>query len=155
MKRILLTLLLLSTSVDADTMSNEECLALNIYHEARSESLAGQYAVADVVLNRVMSNRYPNTVCKVVKQARLWDGHPIRNKCQFSWYCDGKSDTPTEMDSYYKALEISNSILHYDKFRGITEGSTHYHTHYVNPAWNGSMRLIGTIGDHIFYLEQY
>mgnify|MGYP000663418613 CR=1 FL=1 len=132
----------------------EHCMALNIYHEARSESLAGQYAVADVVLNRVESKDYPDTVCGVVKHARRWDGYPIRNQCQFSWYCDGKPDTPTESDAWYRSINVAQDIMYDDKFRGLTEGATHYHTHYVNPRWNRNMKLIGTIGDHIFYLEE-
>lgn len=130
-----------------------QCLALNIYHEARSESLAGQYAVADVVLNRVESRDYPNTICGVVYQAKMWEGHPIRDKCQFSWYCDGKSDTPQETDAWYRSLMIAVNIVHQGKFRGLTEGATHYHTNYVNPRWNKSMDFIGRIGDHLFYLE--
>ena len=129
------------------------CLALNIYHEARSESLAGQYAVADVVLNRVESRDYPNTICGVVYQAKMWEGHPVRDKCQFSWYCDGKSDTPQETDAWYRSLMIAVNIVHQNKFRGLTEGATHYHTNYVNPKWNKSMDFIGRIGDHLFYLE--
>ena len=132
----------------------EHCMALNIYHEARSESLAGQFAVADVVLNRMKSKDYPDTVCGVVKEARLWDGYPVRNKCQFSWYCDGKPDTPTENDAWYRSLDVAQDIMYDNRFRGITEGATHYHTHYVNPRWNRNMKLIGTIGDHIFYLEE-
>lgn len=132
----------------------EHCMALNIYHEARSESLAGQFAVADVVLNRMKSKDYPDTVCGVVKEARMWDGYPVRNKCQFSWYCDGKPDKPTEKDAWYRSLDVAQDIMYDNKFRGITEGATHYHTHYVNPRWNRNMKLIGTIGDHIFYLEE-
>ena len=157
---------LLSVSLNAfsnnTTLSPEECLALNIYHEARSESLAGQYAVADVVLNRVDSKRYPNTVCEVVFQANYsewWlENHnkevPILNQCQFSWYCDGKPDDPMETDAWQRSAYIAISILKDGRFRGITEGATHYHTQYVNPFWNANMLLIGTIGDHIFYLEK-
>ncbi|WJE87924.1 endolysin [Phage C48C1] len=136
-------------------VSNEdlECLALNVYHEARSESLAGQYAVADVVLNRVESPIYPNNVCDVVYQGIMWEGFPVRDKCQFSWYCDGKSDHPTETDSWYRAIGVAVNILHNDQFRGITESATHYHTEYVNPTWNKSMNYIGRIGNHLFYLE--
>lgn len=155
MKRILAGLMLLSSCSHADILYKEErCLALNVYHEARSESLAGQYAVADVVLNRVESNRFPNTVCDVVYQAQLWDGHPVRNKCHFSWFCDGKRDEPAERDAWYRAQEVAQSIMYTNRFRGITEGSTHYHTQYVDPSWNRNMRLVGTIGDHIFYLEE-
>ena len=73
------------------------CLATNIYHEARGESFAGKVAVANVTHNRVDSTKYPNTYCGVVYQAQMyvnWRGNevPARHKCQFSWYCDGKSD---------------------------------------------------------------
>ena len=136
----------------------EHCLALNIYHEARSESLAGQYAVADVVLNRVESPRFPNTVCEVVHQAKLSKWHlergrevPIRNKCQFSWFCDGKSDTPSEKDAWQRSIQVAVSIMKHNRFRGITEGSDHYHTEYVDPYWNKNMELVGSIGYHIFY----
>ena len=153
MKYLLLLAALTSFYSTADVNEELNCMALNIYHEARSESLAGQYAVADVVLNRVDSNRFPKSICEVVKQAKLWKGNPIRNKCQFSWYCDGLSDTATETNSWQQAVEIAISITLHDKFRGITEGATHYHTNFVDPYWNVDMRLIGTIGDHIFYLE--
>lgn len=133
--------------------SETECLALNVYHEARSESLAGQYAVADVVLNRVDSRVYPNDVCGVVYQGLSWKGNPVRNKCQFSWYCDGKSDDPQEMDSWLRAITVAVNVLHKEQFRGITEGATHYHTDYVSPNWNKSMDYIGRIGNHLFYLE--
>jgi len=159
MKKLLPLLILPFTSqADAiktdDKYAQERCLATNIYHEARSESLAGQYAVADVVLNRVKSRHYPDTICGVVHQAQTWGGNPIRNKCQFSWYCDGKSDEPTETNSWQQSVEVAISIMHYDKFRGITEGATHYHTNYVNPFWNRDMHLVGSIGDHIFYVEE-
>ena len=155
---VTLLLILITTAVRGyaspqNSSQDLHCLALNIYHEARSESLAGQYAVADVVLNRVESRDYPNTICGVVYQAKMWEGHPIRDKCQFSWYCDGKSDTPQETDAWYRSLMIAVNIVHQNKFRGLTEGATHYHTNYVNPRWNKSMDFIGRIGDHLFYLE--
>lgn len=141
-----------------------ECLALNIYHEARSESLAGQYAVADVTINRVQDRRYPSTICGVVKQAVLsqWGldrgmAIPRKNMCQFSWYCDGLADDPVETYSWLRAQDIARDMIFVRKYRGITEGSTHYHANYVNPKWSSheSMRLIGRIGDHIFYKEEY
>jgi len=137
-----------------EVYSEEECLALNVYHEARGESDAGQYAVADVVLNRVDSKHYPDSICGVVFDSKRWEGYPVRNKCQFSWYCDGKSDAPTDQDAWHKASSVAYEMYNYNRFRGLTEGATHYHTHYVNPRWNRNMKLIGTIGDHIFYLEK-
>jgi len=123
------------------------CLALNIYYEARSSNMADKYAVADVVLNRVYDTRYPNTVCDVVH-----DGYKKgRRDCQFSWYCDGKSDTPQDKDNWVEAQVIAYNIWHWKKFRGITEGATHYHATYVNPRWAKSLNLVGRIGAHIFY----
>ena len=120
-----------------------ECLALNIYHEARSESLAGQYAVADVTLNRVKDTRYPSTICGVVKQAVIseWAVQqglfiPKRNQCQFSWYCDGRSDAPVEQYAWLRAKGVAEDILSYRKFRGITEGATHYHASYDETHWS-------------------
>lgn len=135
------------------------CLALNIYHEARSDNLAGQAAVADVVLNRVADKRYPNSICKVIKQgpiSKWWLKEkgkevPIRNRCQFSWWCDGKSDEPKQTLAWRKAQEIAFHIVNNDLFRGITEGATHYHATYVDPHWNKSMLEVGRIGEHIFY----
>ena len=134
-----------------------QCLALNVYHEARSENLAGKYAVADVVLNRVRDDRYPQTVCGVVYQGQHkphWKtGIPVpkRNKCQFSWYCDGKSDNATERDAWEDSVAIAYKIFNNEKFRGITEGATHYHTTFVDPYWAPSLQQVGTIGSHIFY----
>ena len=141
-----------------------ECLAMNIYHEARSESLAGQYSVADVTLNRVQDRRYPSTICGVVKQAvySQWGLDrgleiPRKNKCQFSWYCDGLSDEPLETYSWLRAKDIAHDMMYNTKHNGLKEGSTHYHADYVNPTWSyhEKMRLIGRIGDHIFYKEEY
>ena len=72
------------------------CMAFNIYHEANNQSMLGQIAVGQVVMNRVEDSRFPDTVCEVVKQAVTYKGtdKPVLHKCQFSWYCDGKNDEP-------------------------------------------------------------
>jgi len=136
------------------------CLALNVYYESRSDNLAGQYAVADVVLNRVRDARYPNTICDVVYQGKKkpsWKDPErmvmVRDACQFSWYCDGKPDNPGNETGWANAQYIAGSILFANKHRGITEGATHYHANYVNPYWSkdSSMSHIGRIGSHIFY----
>lgn len=135
----------------------EYCLALNIYYEARGSNFADQMAVADVVLNRVQDSRYPGNVCNVVYQGDhkpSWkDGSPvpIRNRCQFSWYCDGKPDTPNDTDAWKRAQQSAYMMMTYGDFRGITEGATHYHADYVNPRWANSLQLVGRIGDHIYY----
>ena len=151
----------------AESQPELYCLAMNIYHEARAESIAGQYAVADVTINRTLDTRYPNTVCKVVMQAKMKESWktkqypdlsdsqrkyiPIRNKCQFSWYCDGRSDIVHDGDAWRKAQEVAYRIVVEKKYRGITEGSTHYHADYVEPRWAKSLQLVGRIGAHIFY----
>ena len=143
------------------------CLAKNIYFEAKSEPIAGQYAVADVVLNRVKDSRFPNTICEVVyegplreswqtkKQTDLDDAeriyHPIRDRCQFSWWCDGKSDNIKDGDAWRKAQEIAYRLVNDYKHRGLTEGASHYHATYVNPKWAPTLDLVGRIGTHIFY----
>ena len=129
-----------------------QCMALNVYYEARGSNLADKAAVADVVLNRVNDTRYPNTVCEVVKQG-LQDanGNMRRNKCQFSWYCDGKADNPQNQDLYVEAQSIAWNMVEESKYRGITEGATHYHATYVNPRWASTLQLVGRIGAHIFY----
>lgn len=140
-----------------DQFPQVNCMALNIYYEARGSNLADMYAVADVVLNRVEDTRYPDTICEVVMQGRQNDrGQMIRNACQFSWYCDGKSDNPRDTEAWEKAQSIAWDIVRWDSMRGITEGATHYHTTYVNPSWNRSrngfsITRLGRIGAHIFY----
>ena len=129
-----------------------QCMALNVYYEARGSNLADRAAVADVVLNRVNDSRYPDTVCEVVKQGmKNADGSMKRNACQFSWYCDGKSDRPQDADRWVEAQSIAWNIVEENKFRGISEGSTHYHATYVNPRWAKTLQLVGRIGAHIFY----
>ena len=135
-----------------------ECLSLNIYHESRSDNFAGRVAVADVVLNRVDSSRYPNDICSVVHQSLTrvnWKGNivPIRGMCQFSWYCDGMSDEPLDYGAWEDAKIISDMMLTNQGFRGITEGSTHYHATYVKPNWinDRGMQYVGQIGQHKFY----
>jgi spore germination cell wall hydrolase CwlJ-like protein len=142
-----------------------DCLAQNIYHEARNDMLAGQFAVADVVLNRVDDKRFPNTICDVVKEGPLYESaktrltkdpndaiyFPVKNKCQFSWYCDGEDDITNEDLAWRQAQTIAYMILGNLTFRGITEGSTHYHATYVNPRWAKTKYPIGRIGKHKFY----
>lgn len=158
-------MLVLANSVQAkDDLITEEvhpehyCMALNIYYEARGSNLADKAAVSDVVLNRVNDTRYPNTVCEVVKQGRQkpsWKDPDrmvmVRNACQFSWYCDGKPDVPKDEDRWFEAQMIAWGIIEYEKYRGITEGATHYHATYVSPKWAKDMQLVGRIGAHIFY----
>ena len=138
--------------ITRDKYPEHYCLALNIYYEARGSNLADKAAVSDVVLNRVNDTRYPNTICEVVKQGEKHaNGNMVRNRCQFSWYCDGKSDVPLDKDRWFEAQMIAWGFLEYDKYRGITEGATHYHATYVSPRWAKDLQIVGRIGAHIFY----
>ena len=127
-----------------------ECLAKNIYFESRGEDVLGQYALGLVTQNRVKSNRFPNTICEVVKQGRYWNNNPIKNKCHFSWFCDGKSDNPKDKEAWGISLHIAQSLLLYT-IEDFTEGSTHYHAITVSPKWSRDMKQATTIGSHIFY----
>lgn len=130
-----------------------QCMALNIYHEARGDNRAGKFAVADVVLNRVADERYPDSVCGVVKQSKRDEkGNLILNKCQFSWWCDGKSDTPREVLSWEESQLVAFNIMYWKRFRGLTEGSTHYHAVSIPaPYWAKDFISRGVVGQHQFY----
>ena len=136
------------------------CLALNIYHESRNQTLAGRLAVGYVTLNRVENNNYPDTICGVVKQAKInkWflERHnkkvPSRNKCQFSWYCDGKSDQPLESNAWEEAYLLAIHVINmYDTISDPTKGSIMYHSNKVKPYWTDAYKHLVTIDDHIFY----
>ncbi len=125
------------------------CLAQNIYHEARSQPIIEKIAISQVVLNRVNSARYPSTVCKVVYQAVRNRLRVVRNLCQFSWYCDGKSDYPYDFDSWTESVRVAalTMALKVD----FTEGALNYHAVYVNPLWANKMEPTIRIGSHRFY----
>ena len=129
------------------------CMALNIYHEARGEPLAGQIGVAHSVLNRMADSRYPDTACEVIKQAKYhgWDMvNPIRHQCQYSWFCDGLSDNPQDGKAMLEATILAQHVLA-GKSIDITEGATHYHADYVHPYWADEMTTTVKLGSHIYY----
>ena len=146
---ILFLLLLACFKAKADEV---ECLALNIYHEARNQPTAGKLAVAQVTLNRVKHDRFPNTICGVVYQGYYANNAPIKNKCQFSWWCDGKSDKPKEIQSWNYALMLARH-MHEGIFDNIdvVKDATHYHAVYVKPYWTKEKKKVKVIADHIFY----
>lgn len=143
------------------------CMALNIYHEAKNQSVTGQIAVGLVVINRVKDNRFPDTICDVIMQGPVRESwktkknpdlndaermyYPIRNRCQFSWYCDGKDDTPREPTAWELATHIAEKLLFSRTYAGMLDGATHYHADYVFPAWRLDMTRISKVDDHIFY----
>ena len=133
-----------------------DCLVEAVYYEARSENMISQIAVANVILQRVKDDRYPSTICEVVHQAKKWNGKIMRNKCQFSYYCDGKSEKMRDYAALLRSVNISSLVL-----QGVmlykTMGATHYHAYYVRPYWTLKKRFkkLGRVGSHIFYIDNY
>lgn len=124
-----------------------ECLAEAIYFEARGESLDGQRAVAEVILNRVKSKKFPNSICEVVRQ-----GTGRKHNCQFSYYCDGRPELVHEdeafdkIDSWSRDYPIRSS-------KGLTGGALYFHATNVQPHWASHFHRSAKVGRHIFYRE--
>ncbi|WP_435170430.1 cell wall hydrolase [Falsirhodobacter sp. 1013] len=125
---------------------NWKCLAEALYFEARGEPLKGQFAVAEVILNRVDTAGYPSSVCDVVKQGA--DG----KACQFSFICDGLPETVTEQAAFEQAGKIA-AVMLAGAPRALTRGATHFHTSAVRPSWAAHLPKTVQIGDHLFYRE--
>mgnify|MGYP006251869589 CR=1 FL=1 len=159
-----LSALLLSTTNSYSYGLHENqitCLADNIYWEARNQPVKGMIAVGLVTENRVEDDRYPDTYCEVVEQGPVRESwkqngvyYPIKHRCQFSWYCDGKADTISKYDTeiFDKIYNLSRIILNPNIILlDITDGATHYHADYVFPEWRKTKTKTVEIGDHIFY----
>jgi spore germination cell wall hydrolase CwlJ-like protein len=125
-----------------------ECLALNIYWEAKSEPLAGKRAVAAVTLNRVLHPAFPKTICEVVYQG-VGDG---ARSCQFSWACDRRPDRPRDAAAWAEARQLAHEMLYVDVY-DPTGGALYFHATYVRPTWARSMVRLSRIGRHVFYRE--
>jgi N-acetylmuramoyl-L-alanine amidase len=130
-------------------------LAMNIYFEAGNQSQAGRLAVAHVTMNRVDHWGWPGTIESVVKQGPTfvnWKGNvlPVRNMCQFSWYCDGKADLPEDSKTWEECLDLADLVFS-KELHDFTEGSTHYHNDKVHPYWADHLHKTVTIDNHIFY----
>lgn len=126
--------------------AERDCLALNIYFEARGEPIEGKQAVAHVVLNRVRDPKFPATICQVVRQG----GEEIRHRCQFSWWCDGRSDRPADPAAWDESRFIAAQILE-GVTRDPTDGALWYHADWLTPDWVVDMTEGRRIGQHIFY----
>jgi spore germination cell wall hydrolase CwlJ-like protein len=125
-----------------------ECLALNVYFEARGEPLAGQVAVAHVVMNRSADPRFPGNVCDVVRQ-----GGKETIDCQFSWWCDEHADRPTHMADWQLAKEIARTV-YWSGAEDPTGGALWYHAVHVRAYWRGRYQKGPVIGRHIFYRDK-
>lgn len=119
---------------------------MTIHFEARGESNAGKVAVGHVVMNRVVSPRYPRQICNVVRQGGEWP----KNRCQFSWWCDGRSDNPNDIVAWKDSMTVARHV-----FWGLsgdpTAGALYYHADYVEPYWSKLLGAGEKIGAHIFY----
>jgi hypothetical protein len=131
--------------------SERDCLAQAIYHEARGESAAGQLAVANVIVNRARSGKFPSTLCGVIYQ----NADKGRYRCQFTFACDGRDDTPGERRAWIRSAELAQDV--YAEFAtgeavGAVPGSAlYYHTTSVRPSWANTYNAVARIGSHIFY----
>jgi spore germination cell wall hydrolase CwlJ-like protein len=121
------------------------CLAQALYFEARGESVKGQFAVAEVILNRVDSAAFPDTVCRVINQ-----GTGRKFACQFTYTCDGIAEVIREKAAYERVGKVAKLMLD-GAPRDLTEGATYYHTKAVNPRWARKFTRTTTIGVHHFY----
>lgn len=132
----------------SDPARELECLALNVYWEARGESPKGQSAVAAVTLNRVAHSAFPDSICQVVRQGVRYG----LNRCQFSWACDRYADRPRDGDAWADAKEVAFRVLYMDE-PDPTQGALYFHATRVRPNWSRSMVKVARIGRHIYYRE--
>ncbi|MEJ6509110.1 MAG: cell wall hydrolase [Octadecabacter sp.] len=123
------------------------CLAEALYFEARGESVRGMFAVGEVIMNRVDSARYPNTLCGVINQ-----GTGRKFACQFTYTCDGNAEVIHEPAAWAKVGKVARLLVD-GAPRQLTDGATHYHTRAVNPRWARVFPRTTTIGSHHFYRQ--
>lgn len=128
----------------------QKCLAEGIYFEARGESELGQAAVAQVILNRVRNPAYPDTICAVVYQDKRQ-----RNRCQFSFACDGRPERIAEQRQWLIAKRIGRDVTEGRIWVAEVGDSTHYYANYVRPGWARRMIKMNTIGAHLFYRTRF
>jgi len=121
------------------------CLAEALYFEARGETVKGQFAVAEVIMNRVKSKRFPGSPCAVIKQ-----GTGKKYQCQFTYTCDGHAEVIAEQRAFARVGKVARYILD-GKVPPLTEGATHYHTTAVRPRWSKVYTRTAKIGVHLFY----
>ena len=126
-----------------------QCLTEALYFEARGEPIEGQYAVAEVILNRVDHANYPDTVCGVITQ-----GTGRQFACQFTYTCDGRPEEVTDQGAWHRLGHIARIMIDGGP-RSLTDGATHYHADFVNPQWAALFPRTADIGIHYFYRQQY
>ena len=181
--RAVMASLALTYEVETGTPQNLDelyCMSQNIYFEARHESMIGKIAVAHVVMNRIKDKNFPDTVCKVVKQGpkkESWKTKkdptlpdeervywPRRDRCQFSWYCDGHRDMlwvtykdgtiiPQNMTAWRDSIHVALFVMNDEWSMDPTDGATfYYNPHIANPSWGGTYTETAMIGNHRFMI---
>ena len=154
MRLLIATLVIFFLLISTTKADDFNCLVEALYHEARSESFIGMLSVANVILTRKESSNFPDTICKVVHQGKYWKDNPVRDKCHFSYWCDGRPERFTDMTGIIKSINVAEMSL-----KGIqtkqTVGATHYHASYVTPGWasDPNFKSLGQIGTHVFYID--
>ena len=143
----------------AERKKQISCLQKNVYFEAAVESTAGKLAVAHVTYNRVKNKYFPNSFCDVIYQGKHHaSGHPKRDRCQFSWYCDGKHDVPYPGPTWKNTKELAKWFYdNKDNIKDITDGALYYHADYIDAArWAVAEKTQKTvqIDTHIFYARK-
>ncbi|WP_119419569.1 cell wall hydrolase [Desertibaculum subflavum] len=128
--------------------SERDCLAEAIYFEGRGEPREGQIAIAHVVMNRAAAKGFPGQVCDVIREGES-NG---TGKCQFSWRCDGKPDTPTDAAAWSTAQKVADSVMQGDA-TDPTHGALYFHNAKVQPDWSAKFRRTAEIGAHIYYAK--
>lgn len=126
-----------------------DCLSEALYFEARGETVKGQFAVAEVIVNRVKSERFPDDVCGVIHQ-----GTGRKYGCQFTYTCDGQAEIIAEPDAFARVQKVARATLD-GRVPPLTEGATHYHTTAVQPGWARVYTRTARIGVHVFYRHTY
>lgn len=126
-----------------------KCLSEALYFEARGETVKGQFAVAEVIMNRVKSTRFPSSLCGVINQ-----GTGKKFRCQFTYTCDGIAENIHEPRAYARVSKVARAIID-GKSPPLTNGATHYHTTAVRPRWAKVYTKTARIGVHIFYRHTY
>ena len=135
----------------AEEPAAKRCLAEAVYFEARDQGWRGMVAVGVVIKNRVKAAAYPDDICSVVQQGRRRNGKLVRHRCQFSYFCDGKHERPSEKRAWSLAVDIAALLITTEvEITGI-EGATHYHAATIQPSWATGLKKRQRIGGHVFY----
>ena len=143
---ILVTATPAASAAGIDVRGELECLALTIYFEARGESDEGKLAVGHVVMNRAQHPLFPPKICQVVRQG----GDKLRYRCQFTWWCDGRSDQPRDREAWDRSRALARLVF-WDYSLDPTAGALWYHADYVQPNWQHDLNRGPKIGRHVFY----